>query len=62
MANPTETKLFGLLVGPPWHLRGPGPGCPVLGSRLPPRRVPPRPRCVPRGAPAPPQPDVRPSV
>eukprot|EP00969_Alexandrium_andersonii_P311884 13781204-Alexandrium_andersonii.AAC.1 len=32
-----ETKLFGLLVGPPWHLRGLGPACPVLGSRLPPR-------------------------
>eukprot|EP00969_Alexandrium_andersonii_P339035 14985172-Alexandrium_andersonii.AAC.1 len=21
-----ETKLLGLLAGPPWHLRGPGPG------------------------------------
>eukprot|EP00969_Alexandrium_andersonii_P317366 14021625-Alexandrium_andersonii.AAC.1 len=33
MANPMKTKFLGLRVGPPWHLRGPGPGVPVLGSR-----------------------------
>eukprot|EP00969_Alexandrium_andersonii_P318863 14085883-Alexandrium_andersonii.AAC.1 len=51
MANPMETEFFGLLAGPPWHLRGPGPGCPALGSRLPPRGIPPRPRrrCLGRG-------------